>query len=103
MCVCTKWLEKKTKQFLAVSGWKDLARLKFCMLAIGVLIGMMFSERHKKLAAPCAFLVFAATYYPLLFKFFKVFFDLDDDDGTDNRSRHETNNRSHAETANRLI
>ena len=52
--------------------WKDLALLKFCLAAIGLLIGLEVPEVKKKPSAIAGSLVFLATYIPLMAKFFRV-------------------------------
>ena len=48
---------------------KMLAGLKFCLCAIGVLLGLSVPGKHKKCTAACAFGVFLATYIPLMADF----------------------------------
>lgn len=65
-------------QYIKESDWKDLALIKFCLCAMGILIGLGLSEklveRGKKIAALCAGIVFLLTYIPLMTKFFKIMF-----------------------------
>ena len=56
-------------RFLKASSWKDIAVLKFCLMALGVLMGLAIPARKKKPAAWAAALVFLATYVPLMGKF----------------------------------
>lgn len=58
--------------YLARADWRDLALLKFCLAAIGVLIGVSLPKEKQKGAAICAFIVFVATYLPLMKKFIGV-------------------------------
>lgn len=60
------------EKYIAKSDWKDLAMLKFCLFAMGVLAGMQISEKNRKQAGRIAAAVFAATYIPLMAKFFSV-------------------------------
>ena len=60
------------EKYIARSDWKDLAMLKFCLFAMGVLAGMRIPERNRKQAGWVAVVVFAATYIPLMAKFFSV-------------------------------
>lgn len=46
-----------------------LAGLKFCLCAIGVLLGLSVPGKHKKCAAAGAFGIFLATYLPLMADF----------------------------------
>ena len=59
-------------EFIRESSWKDLAILKFCLLSLGLLIGMQVSQRCKKGARIAAFAVFAITYIPLMAKYLKI-------------------------------
>ena len=56
-------------RFLKASSWKDIAVLKCCLMALGVLMGLAIPARKKKPAAWAAALVFLATYVPLMGKF----------------------------------
>lgn len=57
-------------RYAAKSGWKDFAMVKFCVCAIGVMIGVSIPSEKKKFAVPAAAGVFAATYIPLMKKVF---------------------------------
>ncbi len=56
-------------QYLRASTWKDMAVLKVCLCALGVLIGLAMPWRKKRTAAWAASLVFVAAYVPLMSKF----------------------------------
>lgn len=60
------------EKYIAKSDWKDLAMLKFCLFAMGVLAGMRIPEKNRKQAGWIAAAVFVATYVPLMAKFFLV-------------------------------
>lgn len=60
------------EKYIAKSDWKDLAMLKFCLFAMGLLVGMRIPEKNRKQAGWIAAAVFAATYIPLMAKFFLV-------------------------------
>ena len=53
------------------SDWMDLARIKLCLCAVGILLGAAHSQ-HRKAAALGAGVVFAATYLPLMGCFFAL-------------------------------
>lgn len=59
-------------KYLKQSDWKDLAMIKFCLAAMGVVIGASLPEKSKKSAVWIAGGVFAATYLPLMAKFFRI-------------------------------
>ena len=46
--------------------WKDVALLKVCLCAIGVLLGLCVPRRRRKWAALGAGAAFIATYIPLM-------------------------------------
>ena len=50
-------------------SWKMLAGVKFCLCAIGVLLGLSVPEKHRKAAGGFALGVFLATYLPLMADF----------------------------------
>lgn len=59
-------------QYIQESDWKDLALIKFCLCAIGIIIGTQVAPKHKKTVTVVAAGVFAATYVPLMAKFFNI-------------------------------
>lgn len=59
-------------KYIKQSDWKDLAMIKFCLAAMGVVIGASLPEKHRKPAPWIAGGVFAATYLPLMVKFFRI-------------------------------
>lgn len=59
-------------QYIEESDWKVLSALKFCLLALGMLIGMFLPEKSKKTAIAICAVVFGVTYVPLMYKFFKI-------------------------------
>ena len=58
--------------FTEKSDWKDLALIKFCLCAIGVLIGLSIPKKTRKFATVIAVFVFLATYIPLMIKVVKI-------------------------------
>lgn len=59
-------------EYLRQSDWKDMAMLKFCLAAMGVLIGTIIPKKHKEAAQVFAWSIFVATYIPLMAKFFRI-------------------------------
>lgn len=59
-------------QYVEQCDWKDLAMLKGCLCAIGVLIGISVPREKRKPFLIVAGIVFIATYIPLMTKFVKV-------------------------------
>lgn len=64
-----KKLFSAADRYLQACNWRDIAVLKFCLCALGVLMGLAIPTRKKKRAARIAGLVFVVTYVPLLVKF----------------------------------
>lgn len=60
------------EKYIAECDWKDLAMLKFCLFAMGVLAGMQIPRKSRKQVGWIAAAVFMATYIPLMAKFFSV-------------------------------
>ncbi|MDO4978154.1 MAG: permease of phosphate ABC transporter [Eubacteriales bacterium] len=50
------------------STWVDFALVKFCLCAMGVIIGLQIPKKHKKEATEIAGSVFIVTYLPLMAK-----------------------------------
>ena len=59
-------------QYLKESDWKDLALVKFCLCAIGIMIGLSVPKEKKKYPFILAGIIFVATYIPLMMKFGKI-------------------------------
>ena len=54
------------------SSWKDLALLKFCLCAVGVVIGLLIPAHRRKAVLFAALAVFAGTYVPLMYDFLSL-------------------------------
>lgn len=67
-----KCIFKVADEYIRQSDWKDLALIKFCLCAMGILLGMAVAPRSKKTVGMLAMLVFVATYVPLMLKLFTV-------------------------------
>lgn len=65
-------------EYIDRCNWTDFALLKFCLCAIGVLLGLAVPPKHRKAATGCALLTFFLTYIPLMSKFFVVCHDAND-------------------------
>lgn len=59
-------------EYIARCDWKDLALLKFCLCAVGILIGVAAPKKARVPLAVGALVVFAVTYIPLMKKFIDV-------------------------------
>jgi hypothetical protein len=70
-----KKLFDAANRYIETSDWKTIAVLKFCLISLGMMIGMGIREKDRKPVFLGAASVFTATYIPLMVKFYKVFTD----------------------------
>ena len=68
-----KKLFDAANRYIETSDWKTIAVLKFCLISLGMMIGMGINKKDKGSVFLGAVTVFAATYIPLMVKFYKVF------------------------------
>lgn len=61
------------KQYAKNMSICDLGLLKFCMCAVGVVIGLSIPQKKRSCAAFAASAVFAITYVLLMIPFLKLF------------------------------
>ena len=59
-------------QYVKESDWKVITVLKFCLLALGVLMGLAVPKKQKKAVAAVCVPVFVVTYVPLMLKLANV-------------------------------
>ncbi len=59
--------------YIETSDWKTIAVLKFCLISLGIMIGMAIKPKQKKSVLLVALTVFFVTYIPLMVKFYRVF------------------------------
>ena len=67
-----KKLFDAANRYIETSDWKTIAVLKFCLIALGMMLGMLIRPRHKKAVFLGAAGVFLAAYIPLMYKFYRV-------------------------------
>ena len=81
-----KGLFAAADKYLKKSSWKDMALLKFCLCAIGILIGLNVTSDKRKCVKNTAIFVFIVTYIPLMAKFLPFLLDefSASDTGSDN-------------------
>ena len=60
-------------RYIETSDWKTIAVLKFCLISLGMMIGLFIAPKHRKPVFLGALGVFTATYIPLMVKFYRVF------------------------------
>lgn len=59
-------------QWIKKSDWKDLALVKLCLCALGVILGLTALRKNRKFALAVSVVVFIATWLPLMKKFAAV-------------------------------
>lgn len=59
-------------EYVRRCNWKDMALLKVCLCAVGVMIGLSIPENKKKCPFAAAGIIFAVSYIPLMAKFIKT-------------------------------
>ena len=55
--------------YISKMNWKDLALVKLCLCAAGVMLGLAAPKKLRKWAALGAVIAFVATYIPIMLKF----------------------------------
>ncbi len=73
-----KQLFDSADRYLKASSWKDLTLIKFCLFSMGLLLGQLVPEKHKKTCIIAAAFVFILTYIPLMAKYFTILFQHDE-------------------------
>ncbi len=68
-----KKLFEAANRYVETSDWKIIAVLKFCLISLGMMVGMLIRPEHKKPVFLGALGVFLVAYIPLMVKFFRVF------------------------------
>ena len=68
-----KKLFDAANRYIETSDWKIIAVLKFCLISLGMMLGMAVGRKNRKPVFLTALAVFSATYIPLMAKFFKIF------------------------------
>ena len=66
-------LFEAANRYVETSDWKIIAVLKFCLISLGVMVGVMIRPEHKRPVFFGALGVFGATYIPLMVKFCRIF------------------------------
>lgn len=55
--------------YIAKMNWKDMALVKLCLCAMGVMLGLAAPKKARKWVALGAMILFVTTYLPLMGKF----------------------------------
>lgn len=64
-----KKLFRVADEYLKTCTWKDMVSIKFCLISLGVVIGLLLPEVAKKTVLILCLIMFAATYVPVMIKF----------------------------------
>lgn len=71
-------LFESANEYVRRSDWKTLALVKFCLCAMGILIGIHVPKQKKKPVGIAALLVFLGTYVLLVPPFFRILLNKSD-------------------------
>ncbi len=66
-------LLEAANRYIQTSDWKIIAVLKFCLISLGMIVGLFVRKEHRGRVLAGAVFVFFATYIPLMVKFCRVF------------------------------
>ena len=61
-------LFRVAEEYIKGMKWQDMALLKFCLCALGIVIGISLPKKWKKGVLIGAAVVFIVTYIPLIIK-----------------------------------
>lgn len=67
-----KKLIRCANQYIWESDWKTIGLLKFCLLSLGICIGMYVPEQKKRMVFRTVFLSFIISYIPLMARFIRI-------------------------------
>ena len=56
--------------YISQCRWQDIALLKFCLLALGIMIGMGIPRKRKNAFCVITSVIFGFTLVPMLMKFY---------------------------------
>ena len=70
-------LFRAANRYIETSDWKIIAVLKFCLVSLGLMLGMLIPQVRKKPVFLGALAVFILSYVPLMLKFYRVFTEIE--------------------------
>lgn len=70
-------LFKIADQYCKESNWLTLTALKFCLLSLGLIVGVLLPDSWKVPVIIICVVVFLITYIPLMLKFFRIWKEYD--------------------------
>lgn len=59
-------------EYVKRCGWKDMALLKICLCAVGIMIGLLIPKDKMKVSFVTASVIFVVSYIPLMAKFVSI-------------------------------
>ena len=62
-------------RYIKSSDWKLFSVLKFCLISLGIMLGMFVRPQNKRKVYGLAGITFLLTYIPLMARFFKLYMD----------------------------
>ena len=62
-------------RYIKSSDWKLFSVLKFCLISLGIMIGMLVRPQNKRKVYGLTGITFLLTYIPLMARFFKMYMD----------------------------
>lgn len=65
-------LFENANEYVKQSNWQDLSALKLCLFSLGVLFGMFFPKKNRKVNTAFFGTMFAVTCVPQVAKFVKI-------------------------------
>lgn len=63
--------------YASESNWKDFALVKFCLFAMGIIVGVNAPKKYRKPITIVSLIVFLSTYIPLMAKVLRIVKDND--------------------------
>ena len=63
--------------YASESNWKDFALVKFCLFAMGLIVGVNAPKKYRKPITFASLIIFLSTYIPLMAKVFRIIKDND--------------------------
>ncbi len=67
-----KELFEAADRYVRSSDWKLIAVLKFCLVSLGIMVGIRIPKKNRKIALPVSFCVFLVSYFFLMARFYRV-------------------------------
>ena len=58
-------------EYLKTCNWKDLTLIKFCLIALGIVIGLLIPIGAKRVVLIVSLIIFLVSYVPVMTKFIR--------------------------------